>query len=212
VGPHALTEHVAPASALPLGVSKNEESMTIPHDLLNDLRSSATDLARIVEAVFRDGLPYVMIPSQAIRSWERPSSLSWTRLRPTQRGRGCGRVRRPRCSASAQPSRTATRPFIALTILNDRSRDTLHNSRTALAHHPDPAVVDATLKLPAAAVLLKKGDKSPNGRDMAGHHSKAPGLVAHENTSAALPTHFPLARACSIGCRPFVAIGQSPGH
>ena len=39
--------------------------MTIPHDLLNDLRSSATDLARIVEAVFRDGLPYVMIPSQA---------------------------------------------------------------------------------------------------------------------------------------------------
>src|SRR5882724_13684937 len=94
LGPHALTEHVASASALPLGVSKKEESMTIPHDLLNDLRSSATDLARIVEAVFRDGLPYVMIPSQAVRSWERPSSLSWTRLRPTQRGRGCGRVRR----------------------------------------------------------------------------------------------------------------------
>jgi len=69
LGPHALTEHVASASALPLGVSKKEESMTIPHDLLNDLRSSATDLARIVEAVFRDGLPYVMIPSQAVRSW-----------------------------------------------------------------------------------------------------------------------------------------------
>jgi hypothetical protein len=42
-----------------LGVSKKEESMTIPHDLLNDLRSSPTDLVRVVEAVVRDGLPYV---------------------------------------------------------------------------------------------------------------------------------------------------------
>jgi hypothetical protein len=51
-----------------LGVWKKEDSMTIPHDLLNDLRRSPTDLARIVEAVVRDGVPYVKIPVQAVSS------------------------------------------------------------------------------------------------------------------------------------------------
>jgi hypothetical protein len=45
--------------------------MTIPQDLLNDLRGSPTDLARLVVAVVRDGVPYVKIPTQAMRSWER---------------------------------------------------------------------------------------------------------------------------------------------
>jgi len=40
--------------------------MTIPHDLLDDLRSSPTDLAGIVEAVVRDGLPYVMIGGSSV--------------------------------------------------------------------------------------------------------------------------------------------------
>ncbi len=54
--------------------------MTIPDDLLNDLRSSPTDLARIVEAVVRDRRPYVKIPVQTVRSWERRAPDDWARV------------------------------------------------------------------------------------------------------------------------------------
>jgi hypothetical protein len=54
--------------------------MTTPHDLLNDLRTSQTDLARIVEAVVRDRLPYVVLPMQAVRSWERREPDHWAKV------------------------------------------------------------------------------------------------------------------------------------
>jgi hypothetical protein len=54
--------------------------MTIPDELLNDLRSSQTDLARLVEAVVRDRLPYVVVPVQAVRSWERREPGHWARV------------------------------------------------------------------------------------------------------------------------------------
>ena len=54
--------------------------MTIPDQLLNDLRSSQTDLARIVEAVVRDRLPYVVVPVQAVRSWERREPDHWAKV------------------------------------------------------------------------------------------------------------------------------------
>ena len=54
--------------------------MTTPHDLLNDLQSSQTDLARIVEAVVRDRLPYVVVPMQAVKSWERREPDHWTKV------------------------------------------------------------------------------------------------------------------------------------
>lgn len=54
--------------------------MTIPDDLLNDLRGSQTDLARILEAVVRDQLPYVVVPVQAVRSWERREPDHWARV------------------------------------------------------------------------------------------------------------------------------------
>ena len=54
--------------------------MVTPHDLLNDLRSSRTDLARIVEAVVRDRLPYVVVPMQAVRSWERREPDHWAKV------------------------------------------------------------------------------------------------------------------------------------
>jgi len=63
-----------------LGVRKKEDSMTIPDDLLNDLRSSPTDLARIVEAVVRDRRPYVTIPVQTVRSWERRAPDDWAKV------------------------------------------------------------------------------------------------------------------------------------
>lgn len=54
--------------------------MTPPVDLLNELRTSQTDLARIVEAVVRDRLPYVVIPVQAVRSWERREPHHWAKV------------------------------------------------------------------------------------------------------------------------------------
>ena len=36
-------------------------------ELISELRSSQTDLARFVEAVIRDSMPYVVVPSEAVR-------------------------------------------------------------------------------------------------------------------------------------------------
>ena len=54
--------------------------MTIPDELLNDLRNSQTDLARIVESVVRDRLPYVVVPVQAVRSWKRREPDHWAKV------------------------------------------------------------------------------------------------------------------------------------
>jgi hypothetical protein len=54
--------------------------MTIPDDLLSELRSSQTDLARIIEAVVRDRLPYVVVPVQAVKSWERREPDHWAKV------------------------------------------------------------------------------------------------------------------------------------
>jgi hypothetical protein len=65
---------------LPTAATKKENSMTTPHDLLNDLRNSQTDLARVVEAVVRDRLPYVVVPMQAVKSWERREPDHWAKV------------------------------------------------------------------------------------------------------------------------------------
>jgi hypothetical protein len=54
--------------------------LTAPQELLNELRNSRTDLARIVEAVLRDRPPYVVIPVQAVKSWERRAPDHWARV------------------------------------------------------------------------------------------------------------------------------------
>lgn len=54
--------------------------MTIPDELLSDLRGSQTDLARIVEAVVRDRLPYVVVPVQAVKSWELREPHHWAKV------------------------------------------------------------------------------------------------------------------------------------
>jgi len=54
--------------------------MTLPHDLLDDLRSSPTDLARVLEAVVRDRLPNVIIPVEAVRCWERRAPDHWAKV------------------------------------------------------------------------------------------------------------------------------------
>jgi hypothetical protein len=47
---------------------------------LHDLRISKTDIARIVKAVVRDRLPYVVVPIQAVKSWERQEPEHWARV------------------------------------------------------------------------------------------------------------------------------------
>jgi hypothetical protein len=54
--------------------------MTVPDELMNDLRSSQTDLIRLIEAVVRDRLPYVVVPVQAVRSWKRREPQHWARV------------------------------------------------------------------------------------------------------------------------------------
>jgi hypothetical protein len=54
--------------------------MTMPDELMNDLRASQTDLARLIEAVVRDRPPYVVVPIQAVRSWERREPQHWAKV------------------------------------------------------------------------------------------------------------------------------------
>ena len=56
------------------------ESAVIAADLLNDLQTSKTDLARFVEAVIRNKPPYVVVPIQAVTSWERREPDHWARV------------------------------------------------------------------------------------------------------------------------------------
>ena len=49
-------------------------------ELLHDLRTSKTDLARLVETVIRSKPPYVVVPIQAVVSWERREPDHWARV------------------------------------------------------------------------------------------------------------------------------------
>jgi hypothetical protein len=49
--------------------------------LVTELRSSRTDLARIVEAAHRNKLPLLVVPAQSVRAWEQREPDSWARVR-----------------------------------------------------------------------------------------------------------------------------------
>ena len=49
-------------------------------ELLTDLRTSQTDLVRFVEAVVRDSMPYVVIPSAAVKAWQRREPQAWAKV------------------------------------------------------------------------------------------------------------------------------------
>ncbi len=57
-----------------------ESAATAGDELLNELRSSKTDLARLVEAVLRNRPPYVVVSSQAVTSWERREPQHWAKV------------------------------------------------------------------------------------------------------------------------------------
>jgi hypothetical protein len=55
-------------------------TVIVADELLHDLRTSRTDLARLVKAVVRDRLPYVVVPIQAVKSWEQREPEHWAKV------------------------------------------------------------------------------------------------------------------------------------
>ena len=53
--------------------------MTI-EELLAELRSSPTDLARVVEAVSSGELPYVLVPIAALKGWQERDPDAWRKV------------------------------------------------------------------------------------------------------------------------------------
>lgn len=61
-------------------MTSGESAVIAGDELLKDLRTSKTDLARLVEAVLRNKSPYVVVPIQAVASWERREPQHWARV------------------------------------------------------------------------------------------------------------------------------------
>ena len=59
----------------PVGVNKITAT-----ELLTDLGATQTDLARIIEAVGRDRLPFIVVAAQAVRAWERREPDTWAKV------------------------------------------------------------------------------------------------------------------------------------
>jgi len=49
-------------------------------DLLRELRSSRTDLGRLVEAVSRDHFTTLVIPQRSVDAWERREPATWRKV------------------------------------------------------------------------------------------------------------------------------------
>ena len=61
-------------------MTSGESAAIAGDELLTELRTSKTDLARLVEAVLRNRPPYVVVPIQAVTSWERREPQHWARV------------------------------------------------------------------------------------------------------------------------------------
>ena len=57
-------------------------------ELLTELQTSQTDLARFVEAVIRDRMPYMVVSSQALSAWQRREPQMWEKVADWLAARG----------------------------------------------------------------------------------------------------------------------------
>lgn len=57
-------------------------------DLLTELRSSRTDLARLVEAVSRDQFSQLVVPQRSVDAWERREPEAWKKVSAWLAARG----------------------------------------------------------------------------------------------------------------------------
>jgi len=57
-------------------------------DLLIELRTSRTDLARVVEAATRDHVTRLVVPQRSIDAWAQREPETWTKVRGWLAARG----------------------------------------------------------------------------------------------------------------------------
>ena len=62
-------------------------------DLVNELRTSRTDLARLVEAAARDQLTRMIVPQRSIEAWEQREPETWLKVSVWLTARGITIVR-----------------------------------------------------------------------------------------------------------------------
>jgi hypothetical protein len=62
-------------------------------DLLNELRSSRTDLARLVEAAAHDRHTQIVVPQRSVEAWELREPQTWTKVSGWLTARGVSIVR-----------------------------------------------------------------------------------------------------------------------
>lgn len=66
--------------------------MTMLEQLYSELRESQTDLARYVEATARGNRPYMVVPADAVKAWERRAPAAWAKVRQWLAAEGKGLV------------------------------------------------------------------------------------------------------------------------
>lgn len=66
--------------------------MTV-EDLLSELRTSRTDLARLVEAATRDHLTRIIVPQRSVEAWEQREPETWMKVSGWLTARGIAIVR-----------------------------------------------------------------------------------------------------------------------
>lgn len=62
-------------------------------DLLIELRSSRTDLARLVEAATRDRITQLVVPQRSVQAWEQREPETWMKVSGWLAARGIAIVR-----------------------------------------------------------------------------------------------------------------------
>jgi hypothetical protein len=72
---------------LPLEIGMTAE------DLLSELRTSRTDLARLVEAAAHDRHTRLVVPQRSVEAWERREPETWTKVSGWLTARGVAIVR-----------------------------------------------------------------------------------------------------------------------
>jgi hypothetical protein len=75
------------------GVLPRQNLSVSPEDLINELRTSRTDLARLVEAAVRDQLTRIIVPQRSVDAWERREPETWLKVSGWLTARGVKIVR-----------------------------------------------------------------------------------------------------------------------
>jgi hypothetical protein len=73
---------------LPVGAGSEDEGERATKVLLTELRMLKSDLARLVERVWREQRPYVVVSARAVEAWEKREPHAWAAVRTWLGNRG----------------------------------------------------------------------------------------------------------------------------